>query len=144
MIDTVVVATDGSPSPERAVGGALDLARRFDATVRALYDVDAGAVAASPADRREQVRARLTDRGEAALAAVAERAHGEVTTAIREGSPAEVVCAAAREHDASVVALGTRGRHGAHRSVLGSVAEAVVETCPVPVLTVRQLDSTEA
>lgn len=40
MIDTVVIATDGSESVERAVTVALDLARRFDAEVHALYVVD--------------------------------------------------------------------------------------------------------
>jgi nucleotide-binding universal stress UspA family protein len=41
------------------------------------------------------------------------------------------------------VALGTRGRHGENRLLLGSVAEAVVRACPVPVLTVRQLAADE-
>jgi nucleotide-binding universal stress UspA family protein len=45
--------------------------------------------------------------------------------------------------DADVVAMGTRGRHGENRFLIGSVAERVVRTCPVPVLTVRQLDGTE-
>jgi nucleotide-binding universal stress UspA family protein len=62
-----------------------------------------------------------------------------VITAVREGDPAGKITDYAREHDADVVATGTRGRHGEHRFLLGSVAERVVRTCPVPVLTVRQL-----
>ncbi|MFC6724764.1 universal stress protein, partial [Halobium palmae] len=50
----------------------------------------------------------------------------------------------AREEDADLVATGTRGRHGENRFLIGSVAERVVRTCPVPVLTVRQLDESEA
>jgi nucleotide-binding universal stress UspA family protein len=62
-----------------------------------------------------------------------------VRTAVREGRPAAEIAAFAREHDADVVAMGTRGRHGENRFLIGSVAERVVRTCPVPVLTVRQL-----
>ena len=39
--------------------------------------------------------------------------------------------------------MGTRGRHGEHSFLLGSVAESVVRRCPTPVLTVRQLDEDE-
>jgi nucleotide-binding universal stress UspA family protein len=42
-----------------------------------------------------------------------------------------------------MVAMGTRGRHGENRFLVGSVAEQVVRTCPVPVLTVRQLAADE-
>jgi len=66
-----------------------------------------------------------------------------VTTAVREGRPATVIREYAVEHDADMVAMGTRGRHGENRFLIGSVAERVVRTCPVPVLTVRQLDESE-
>jgi hypothetical protein len=39
--------------------------------------------------------------------------------------------------------MGTRGRHGENRFLIGSVAEQVVRSCPMPVLTVRQLASDE-
>lgn len=144
MFDTVVVATDGSASVERAVGVALDLAERFDATVHALNVIDEGDVAAAPSSVREAFRNALEERGERATAEVAERAHDEVVTAVREGRPPQVIAAYAREHDADVVAMGTRGRHGENRFLIGSVAERVVRTCPVPVLTVRQLDGADS
>jgi len=140
MFDTVVVATDGSDSVQRAVGVAVDLAERFDAAVHALYVVDAGEVDSSPAGVREEVRAALEERGEAALSAVADRADREVETAVREGRPPAEIAAYARDVDADMVATGTRGRHGENRFLVGSVAERVVRTCPVPVLSVRQLE----
>jgi nucleotide-binding universal stress UspA family protein len=142
MIDTLVVATDGSESVERAVDVALDLAERFGASVHALSVVDDGDLASAPEDMREDLRAALAERCEEAVDGVARRADGtrEVTTAVREGRPASVIDDYAREVDADVVATGTRGRHGEHRFLLGSVAERVVRTCPVPVLTVRQLN----
>lgn len=140
MFDTIVVATDGSESVERAVGVALDLASRFDASVHALYVVDVGEVESSPEALRDQLREALTERGEDATAAVATRSAGTVTTAVREGRPANDISAYAREVGADLVATGTRGRHGENRFLIGSVAERVVRSCPVPVLTVRQLD----
>lgn len=139
MFDTVVVATDGSESVSRAIGVALDLAERFDATVHALYVVDSGEVDASPDALKGDLRDALEAEGERALDALKGRTDREVITAVREGRPITEIDIYAREHDADLVATGTRGRHGENRLLLGSVAEGVVRTCPVPVLTVRQL-----
>jgi nucleotide-binding universal stress UspA family protein len=140
MFDTVVIATDGSESGRRAVDAALDLAATFDAAVHALYVVDAGRVDALPEDVHEEVRRALDEQADESLAAVRESTDRAVTVAVREGRPAAEITAYAREVDASLVATGTRGRDGEHSFLLGSVAEAVVRTCPVPVLTVRQLE----
>ncbi|MFC4407331.1 universal stress protein [Haloarchaeobius iranensis] len=139
MFDTVVIATDGSESVKRAVAVALDLAERFDATVHALYVIDASEVESSPESVRDQFRDALEESAEEALAEVTADTDLPVETAIREGRPAAEICAFAREVDADVVATGTRGRHGENRFLIGSVAERVVRTCEAPVLTVRQL-----
>lgn len=143
MIDTVVVATDGSESVSRTIDVALDLAERFDAEVHALYVVDESEIDSSPEAVQQELRDALRETADEALASVAERSDRPVTTAVREGRPADEIGTYAREHDADVVATGTRGRHGEHRFLIGSVAERVVRTCPVPVLTVRQLDELE-
>jgi nucleotide-binding universal stress UspA family protein len=140
MFDTIVIATDGSESVERAVRVALDLADRFDSEVHALYVVDAGEIESSPERLRDEMRDALSERADEALGEVREATEDRVTTAVREGRPATEIGDYAREHDADVVAMGTRGRHGENRFLIGSVAERVVRTCPVPVLTVRQLD----
>ncbi|MFB6075402.1 MAG: universal stress protein [Haloarculaceae archaeon] len=139
MIETVVIATDGSASAERAVRAGADLAERFGAAVHALYVVDRGEVAASPTDVREDFERALTTEGGRALSDAIELADGDLTTAVREGDPASEIVAYAREQDADVIATGTRGRHGEHRFLLGSVADAVVRRAEMPVLTVRQL-----
>jgi nucleotide-binding universal stress UspA family protein len=139
MFDSVVIATDGSATADRAVGVALDLAERFDATVHALYVLDADEVGATPEAVRDDLEAALADAGERAIAAVERRAgERDVITAVREGEPPTEIVGYADDVDADLVATGTRGRHGDHGFVLGSVAEAVVRRSPVPVLTVRQ------
>ncbi|WP_434521452.1 universal stress protein [Halorubrum sp. AS12] len=144
MFDTIVVATDGSDSVQRAVSVAVDVAARFDAEVHAVYVVDAGEVESSPDRVRDDLRDALDDQGRDALDRVADAAHDrdadlDVTIEVREGRPASEIDAYARDVDADIVAMGTRGRHGENRFLIGSVAERVVRTCPIPVLTVRQL-----
>jgi nucleotide-binding universal stress UspA family protein len=139
MFETVVVATDGSESVRRAVEVGLDLAARFGAGVHALYVVDEGEVASAPEPVRGEVRNAFDRAAREALADVERAAGHPVTTAVREGRPAAEIVAYAVEHGADAVAVGTRGRHGENRFLIGSVAERVVRTCPVPVLTVRRL-----
>jgi len=144
MFDTIVVATDGSDSVRRAVDVAVDVAARFEAEVHAVYVVDSGEVDATPDEVRDDLRDALDDRGREALDQVADAATArdpslDVTAEAREGQPAPEIADYARAVDADVVAMGTRGRHGENRFLIGSVAERVVRTCPVPVLTVRQL-----
>lgn len=149
MIETVVIATDGSASAERAVTVAADLADRFDAAVHALYVIDQGEVAGTPDAVRPEVAEALAAAGEEAIEFVREAVAGagdgtELSTAIRDGDPAIQIMSYAQEVDADVIATGTRGRHGEHSFLLGSVAEAVVRNSPIPVLTIRQLDPAEA
>ena len=141
MFETIVVATDGSESVDRAVGVALDIAERFDAAVHALYVVDTTEIDASPEDLREEMDDALRERGQAALESVTDRTDRATTTAVREGRPASEITGYVREVDADLVVTGTRGRHGENRLLIGSVAENVVRTCSAPVLTVRQLDA---
>ncbi|TKX81035.1 universal stress protein [Halorubrum sp. SD626R] len=144
MFDTIVVATDGSESVRRAVDVAVDVAARFDAEVHAVYVVDSGEVESTPDEVRDDLRDALDDHGESALEQVSDAAATRdprlnVTAEVREGRPAAEISDYAQDIGAGIVAMGTRGRHGENRFLIGSVAERVVRTCPVPVLTVRQL-----
>jgi len=143
MFETVVIATDGSESAERAVHTALDLADRFDAAVHALYVVDEDEIRSTPDSVREDVHEAMRTAGDEALSFVADTADADVETAVREGTPATEIVEYADEVDADVIAVGTRGRHGDHAFLLGSVAESAVRRAPMPVLTVRQLGGDE-
>lgn len=145
MFETVVVATDGSESVSRAVDCTLDLARRFDATVHALYVIDEGRADPLPEPIQDDVRGALGERGTDAIDDIVEANADaddavELETAVRVGRPDEQIVGYVRDIGADCLAMGTRGRSGDHSFLLGSVAERVVRTCPVPVLTVRQLE----
>ncbi|WP_262179738.1 universal stress protein [Haloarcula laminariae] len=146
MFETVVIATDGSGSAQRAVEAALDLAGKFDATVHALYVVDEGEVESTPEDVQDVLERALATTGGRALSFVREAAtnggetDADVVTVVRDGDPATEIRRYADEVEADLIATGTRGRHGDHGFLLGSVAEQVVRNAAMPVLSVRQLE----
>lgn len=60
----------------------------------------------------------------------------DVETVGREGKPADVVAKVVAEHKAALVVVGSHGRTGVKRAVLGSVADAIVRSSKVPVVVV--------
>ena len=142
MYDDVLIPTDGSESAERAARHGVVLARAYDATVHALsviderdYDgVDDGRVP-DPEDAAIERDARQ------AVEAVADLADGETVTRVEAGVPSETILAYAAEAGIDLVVMGTHGRTGVGRFVIGSVAEKVVRRADVPVVTVRTSES---
>ncbi len=140
MFDSILVPTDGRGDMARVAERALALAECGDGCIHALYVVDEAAYSAVPEDARDRVRETLAADGEDATRAIAERAHEadiDVEREIRWGDPAVAIVAYAVENDVDMIAMGTRGKTGFERYLLGSVAEKVVHVSPVPVLTVR-------
>jgi nucleotide-binding universal stress UspA family protein len=140
MYDAILVPTDGSEGVDRTLEHAVEMARRYDATVHALYVVDRRFELAADEDREDLVE-RLTDRGEEAVAAVAEAAEDagvDAVTDVREGIPYKTILEYAAEADVDVIAMGTHGRTGRDRLAhLGSVTDRVVENATVPVFVVN-------
>ncbi|GAB6862605.1 universal stress protein [Haloplanus litoreus] len=140
MYDAILVPTDGSEGVDRTLDHAIEMARNHDATVHALYVVDRRFELAADEDRDDLV-ARLTDRGENAVAAVAERAEDaglDVVTDVREGIPYKTILDYAEEADVDVITMGTHGRTGRDRLAhLGSVTDRVVENATVPVFVIN-------
>jgi nucleotide-binding universal stress UspA family protein len=143
MYDRILIPTDGSESAEAAVDHALDLATRYDATLHVLYVVDVAAFGDLPHDTSVVVEG-FEEVGAAAVERVADRAREmgiPVETSVRRGSPEEVLLAYVESEGIDLVAMGTHGRRGLGRLVLGSVTERVVRRSPVPVVTVRHPES---
>lgn len=141
---TVLAPTDGSDGVDPAVAHALDLADGFDATVHGLFVADvrsfvSGDDHATPDSALDALEAR----GQDATAAVAERARERGLDAVAEvvdGVPTSAILDYAEDCDADVVVVGTHGRTGLDRLLLGSVTENLVRRADCPVLTVRRTD----
>jgi nucleotide-binding universal stress UspA family protein len=136
-VERVLVATDGSENAEVAARHGVDIAARYGATVDVLSVVDTDAVAVDV--RSERLVETLTERSQAAVdrvVALADERGVEANGTVTRGRPERAIVDAVEEGGADLVAMGTHGRSGVRRLVLGSVAEAVVRTSPSPVLTV--------
>jgi nucleotide-binding universal stress UspA family protein len=146
MYDDILVPTDGSAGMGRVTGQAGALAETHGADIHGLYVVDTTSWTGLPLESSfEGIGETLRDEGEAALERFEDAVGtGPVRTAIREGSPAREIVDFAVERGCDVVVMGTHGRSGVDRLLLGSVAERVVRSSPVPVLTVRVTDDHRA
>lgn len=141
LYDHILVPTDGSSETRQAVEHAIDLAKEHEATVHALYVLNTASYASVSVDASwEGVSDMLREEGEAAIEAVAELARAEdvaVQTSLYTGSPSREIVRYAEEEGCDLIVMGTHGRGGIDRLLLGSVAERVVRSSSVPVLTVR-------
>lgn len=144
MYERILVPTDGSDCADEAVSHALHLAGRYDATVHVLFVADTRRAGVSaPAISAADVRKALVDRGEDVTADVKRRATEagvEAVTAVEEGTPSKVIRRYVESEGVDLVVMGTHGRTGLERHLVGSVAERTVRRSPVPVLTVRRDD----
>jgi universal stress protein A len=138
----IVVAVDFSPASEKAWAHARRLAGHSDAELILTHVVAAAPrLGGGPLTRTRiaEVQASLRRWADDKLAKWAEAARAEgrrVRLAVRVGIPYEEIVDLAAEEHADLVVIGTQGRTGIPRAVLGSVAERVVRLAPCPVLSV--------
>ena len=140
MYDDILVPTDGSPASDAAIDHAIDLADRYGARLHALYVVDGSAYSTLEAGSEIVIDA-LEAEGEQATDRVADAAAAagvETTTTVTSGTAYRAIREYADEQAVDMIVMGTHGRKGLDRYLLGSVTERVVRTADVPVLTVRQ------
>jgi nucleotide-binding universal stress UspA family protein len=138
MYDQILVPTDGSEGTQGAVEHAIDHATTYDAALHALYVIDTTIGAdESVAGTLDALEAA----GEDAIEDVIHQAEtadvGTVEGAVARGTPHRAILDYADEYDIDLVVMGTHGRTGLDRYLLGSVTEKVVRLSDVPVLTVR-------
>lgn len=134
MFDDVLVPTDGSTCAETAVGYAEDLAEHYEATVHVLCVVDARILENAP--HYDRLREESTEIVHTAHDQLATADHA-VTEAVRSDVPYRGILQYVTEEDIDLVVMGTHGRTGVERYLLGSVTEKVVRLSDAPVLTVR-------
>ena len=144
MFDHVLIPTDGSDPAKPAVEMALDLAETHDATLHVLFIVDQPTSVSSMGEGfsgLDDLLDTLEERGHEATGVIVEQARErdiETTAAVRRGNPHDDILTYADEHDIDVIVMGTHGRTGVKRALLGSVTENVVRHSEIPVLTVHR------
>lgn len=147
MYARILVAVDGSPGSARAVAHAIALSKAFGAVLRVLHVVDMGWLALGPelaVDTQRLAAARRAE-GERTVTAALETARAAgvpvETSLVETGAPGQRVPSQivqeAQAWHADLLVLGTHGRSGAERLLLGSVAEGVARRASVPVLLVH-------
>lgn len=149
MYQRILVPVDGSPTSLKGLAEAIRLARMTGGQIRLLHMVDAlsaamavGAYAIS-ADVIDQLRAdgeQMLQEARAQAVAAGVAADTVLDEGVR-GRLADWVVEQARSWPADVVVLGTHGRRGVGRLLLGSDAEQILRAAPVPVLLVRGQDT---
>jgi nucleotide-binding universal stress UspA family protein len=139
---TILLATDGSPSAQKATEEAIELADELAATLRIVsaWQLPVYEYGYLPVPFGEElVDAVQSGAAKAAQHAVeaAEAAGVEVTSEIRRGIAADEICAAAEETAADMIVVGAHGWGAPKRLFFGSVSTNVLHNAPCPVLVVR-------
>jgi nucleotide-binding universal stress UspA family protein len=140
-MDSIVIATDGSPSAQEATGFGLELAAEHGAAVTFVFvtpSVDVlptagfGVTAAAPHELSEADRKPL----DTALA-VADEAGVRARTRLFRGDPVDEIVAYADAVDADLIVVGSRGHGTLASALLGSVSRGILREARRPVLIVR-------
>lgn len=142
-VRSILTPVDFGAGSEHALETALDLAKAVGgASVHLLhvyqipvYGFPDGAFLAGP-----EIATRLSEAAQKGLDGLVGRLAARGITVqghLRQGNPADEICAVAKDLGVDLIVLGTHGRKGLAHALMGSVAERVVRTSSVPVLTIR-------
>jgi nucleotide-binding universal stress UspA family protein len=138
----ILVPHDFGEPADAALEMALSLAPKLDATIVLFhaYEPPSAAYPLAPFPLMDVVPA-LAKASQSAIDALVERTKPRwerTRGVVRSGKPWREILDAGKEAGAEMIVMGTAGRRGIERALLGSVAEKVVRTAEIPVITVHQ------
>jgi nucleotide-binding universal stress UspA family protein len=141
----ILVPTDLSAHAEEAFAYACELAMKLDATIHLVNVIGIPALGVPElgvAVTSTMIDSMLAENQQALDALAARRPTGVRLgqVLLKTGDARDMIDEAAREIGADLIVMGTHGRRGVSRALLGSIAESVVRTAPCPVLTIRSRD----
>jgi len=141
LFEKILIATDGSKNNMAAVEKGLAVARQCGSSVYVMYVIDTNLfVTAEPGITPVSADAYqvIEEEGKKAVEQVRSLAEDlVVTTTVIPGRPAQAIVAFAEENGIDLIVIGTSGKGGIERLLLGSVADKVIRTTGKPVLVVR-------
>jgi nucleotide-binding universal stress UspA family protein len=147
----IVVGTDFSALGDRAVAEGLRLSTQYPHAelhvITVATSANGGVLLPGPqphvlpmSDAQEQARLRVAKISDAYFAAAPSGGLDKIAVYVAVGAPAERIVALAAAADADLIVLGTHGRHGVERILLGSVAHEVLRRAPCGVFVLRPRD----
>jgi nucleotide-binding universal stress UspA family protein len=145
MIKKVMIAIDGSDTSKKAAGIGIDIARRANGTVVAVYVMDISRLSHLPGyatlpGLKEKILALIQDEGKQATEFVlncSQNMSVPCRAIIAQGNPADELLKAAKEEKADLIVMGKVGRTAVEKFLLGSVAEKVVSQSTIPVILIK-------
>jgi nucleotide-binding universal stress UspA family protein len=139
MFERILIATDGSEKNQPAVRKSVEIARECGSTLYAIYVIDNTSVtSAQPEVLMGDVYMKLKAEGEKAVERIKEMAKGvNLEALVLSGRPANIVTGFAAKNRVDLIVVGSQGKSGLERLILGSVAESIIRMADCMVLVVK-------
>jgi len=149
MYHKILLPTDGSKYAEKAAKHAIWIASKSGAEIIVLNVIETSSLVGLPAeDLIVRIREMLKEEGRRSLERISElvtesekehqmKTDIKITLKTEEGSPADSIIKTIEKENVDLVVMGTSGKHGLDRFLLGSVTEKVVRSAPCSVLAVH-------
>jgi nucleotide-binding universal stress UspA family protein len=139
LFKKILITTDASENNIPTIERGLSIARTCGSKVYATYVMDVNSFNSVSADIvAGNIYQMLRDEADAAVKRIKSMAgETDVETVILEGNPAIEIVKFAASHGVDLIVIGTRGKHGLERLLLGSVADSVIRTAGCNVLVVK-------
>ncbi|OEC84484.1 MULTISPECIES: universal stress protein [Methanobacterium] len=149
MYKKILLPTDGSEYANKAAKHAIWLARLNGAELIALNVIETSSLVGLPAeDLIVRIKEMLKEEGHKSLEKISDilkeskiedecQKEVKLTLSTKEGSPSDIIINTVKEEGVDLIVMGTSGKHGLDRFLLGSVTENVVRSSQCPVLVVH-------
>ena len=141
LLKRILIPTDGSDPSIRAAEFAIELAKHFESEIVAIYVIDRVILEeVSKIHERHGLEEEIRRKAERCLNYIvksAEKKGLKARSILVEGQPHDQIVRHAESLKADMIIMGSKGRRGMNRILIGSVAERVIEYAPCPVLVIR-------
>jgi Universal stress protein UspA and related nucleotide-binding proteins len=144
----VIIATDGSETANEAADFGIEMIGCSGAKVYAVYVIDTTPYRSVPLDKiwSDKVLEEFEKEGREAtsyIEKIGKAAGVEVESRVLRGHPAEKIVTFAEDNNIDMIIMGSLGKSGYERVLLGSVSEKVIRHAKIPVLIVRERHKSE-
>src|SRR5208283_1949935 len=139
IFEKILITTDGSVKNQPVVKKGLELARELGSTTYVVYVIDETPFTSSQIEvLTDEVYLKLKDEGEKAIEQMKKSADGvKLETFILSGRPANLITEFAVKNKVDLIVVGSQGKSGLERLILGSVAESIIRMANCMVLVVK-------